>query len=1002
MTPKPLGENASLVGRTIGRYRVTALLGRGGMGAVYAADDPSLGRRVALKVLEGDLVAAGERRARFFREARGAAAATHENIAAVYEVGEADGLVFLAMELVEGRNLREVMIEHPAGLPILEVVRVGRGIARGLAKAHDAGVIHRDLKPENVMLGEEERVKILDFGIAKLRGEREGEGAERFATQEGRILGTPYYMSPEQAAGRAIDERSDLFSLGVVLFEMATGRRPFEGETPMLVLVSLARDEPPLPSSLRPDLPIELEGLIARCLLKDAALRPASAREVGEELQRCGQACSRDPTPSGRASGPRADAEALGSAPTLLEMASTLQALPGATDPTVSIPIAPPAAVSSTTGEPTLAYDNPTLASGPAGTDGRGSGAGEVSAPAGARGAAPRRLGLIAIGTVLALAAVGIWSVRTPSVEGLQAGAGASATAPATSAAPPPPALRFRALTSNPADVQVGRPSLSPDGQSFVYVVGWRVYRQSFSHGARQPVPIDGVATAWEAACLPDGDLLVSGVDTKGKPGLWRCGGAGEAPVRLRDETLGALQLSHGGSLLVREREEGVFIESLDGRERRLLRGAKATPGLELAATSWSPDDRAVALIWTATSRDKLDPVLEIVSVDGSGAVTLLRDQRLFVLGGLASVTWLDAGRLAIALAGTGDGGPGTGLHVQPLRADFQPAGEASRVHDFPGESVVTSGYDPVARRLVLTTATLQQDVLTAPLLDDGRRLGAAVRLTLDDRNDRPTGWLPDGRVLFMSDRAGNWDVFAQRQGGEPDALTSGPDLDTWPTAADGGAVLAFQIAAASHEGKCPIVRREPSGALRPLLDARCEASFPSFGRPPPAAATMACFHRTPERCLLGERSEAHLLLTPFDARTGARVGAPIDTGIPAEEAGDWAISPDDREVAVAAGEGRIAIVQLARQAAPTLLRSGFSMAQYPTWTPSGAGVIVAGMALELTNYGLVRVDRSGRVDPLLSSDTKWISQPHASPDGKTLAFGMVTYDTDVGCLEGL
>jgi predicted Ser/Thr protein kinase len=286
---QPPLRDEDLVGATLGRFRVLSLLGRGGMGVVYCAEDDALRRRVALKVLPSALVGDGERRARFLREARAAAATTHPTIATVYDVGEDGGRVFVAMELVAGKTLRELLQGAP--LPIAEVARVGAEIARGLAKAHAAGVIHRDLKPENVMVSAEGQVKILDFGLAKLD---EGVGPiavdapteAPFATEEGRILGTPSYMSPEQIQGGAVDERTDQFSLGVVLYELASGRRPFSGASNVEVFIAVSRDEPAPMSTLRPDVPAALEAIVARCLRKDRAARWASAAELAEALAR--------------------------------------------------------------------------------------------------------------------------------------------------------------------------------------------------------------------------------------------------------------------------------------------------------------------------------------------------------------------------------------------------------------------------------------------------------------------------------------------------------------------------------------------------------------------------------------------------------------------------------------------------------------------------------------------------------------------------------------------
>jgi serine/threonine-protein kinase len=264
----------SLSGTTVGKYVVGELLGRGTMGVVYAARDPSLDRRVAIKVMATEAIGNAERRARFLREARTAAATSGPNIAGVFEVGQHEDTVFLAMELVDGPTLRA----HAAhGLAIAEVIRIARGIARGLARAHAAGVIHRDLKPDNVMLDAAGEPKVLDFGLAK-RIEIARDGAHDASTElqtvEGRLLGTPAYMSPEQAKGRELDARSDVFSFGVVLYELLAGKRPFAGATTIELLIAIDRDEPPpLPSTVPPP----LAALVDACLAKNAADRPTSA-----------------------------------------------------------------------------------------------------------------------------------------------------------------------------------------------------------------------------------------------------------------------------------------------------------------------------------------------------------------------------------------------------------------------------------------------------------------------------------------------------------------------------------------------------------------------------------------------------------------------------------------------------------------------------------------------------------------------------------------------------
>jgi serine/threonine protein kinase len=271
----------------LGPYRVLRVLGSGGMGVVFQAEDPHLQRPVALKAMKPALAASESCRARFAREARAAAAIKHDHIVTIYQVGEDRDIPFLAMEFLEGEPL-DVRLRREGRLPIVAVLRIGREIAQGLAAAHKRGLIHRDIKPGNIWLeqlpGEREgaaprvRVKILDFGLARAAAE------DAQLTQSGVILGTPAYMAPEQARGEKVDARCDLFSLGAVLYQMCTGELPFKGKDTMSVLMALAMDQPPPPRQLRADVPEALSDLIHQLLSKSADGRPATAQAVAEIL----------------------------------------------------------------------------------------------------------------------------------------------------------------------------------------------------------------------------------------------------------------------------------------------------------------------------------------------------------------------------------------------------------------------------------------------------------------------------------------------------------------------------------------------------------------------------------------------------------------------------------------------------------------------------------------------------------------------------------------------
>jgi eukaryotic-like serine/threonine-protein kinase len=283
-----------LIGRTLAHYRITNAIGAGGMGQVYRANDAKLGRDVALKVLPADMARDPERLARFQREARAVAALNHPHIVTIFSVEEAEGVHFLTMELVEGESLDRRI--PPGGLAIEQILAVAAALADALCAAHEKGIVHRDLKPGNVMVSDEGRVKVLDFGLAKdVRAVNSTNATlTSVQTQVGVVMGTPAYMSPEQISGRALDHRTDIFSLGIMLHEMCTGRRPFEGQSSAELISAILRDDPPSAAAARSDLPSDLVRIIQRCLEKDPRDRVQTARDVSNEF-RC---MTRTPTHS--------------------------------------------------------------------------------------------------------------------------------------------------------------------------------------------------------------------------------------------------------------------------------------------------------------------------------------------------------------------------------------------------------------------------------------------------------------------------------------------------------------------------------------------------------------------------------------------------------------------------------------------------------------------------------------------------------------------------------
>ncbi|MCM3875683.1 MAG: protein kinase [Thermoanaerobaculia bacterium] len=282
-------------GTRLGAYEILSPLGAGGMGEVYRARDLRLARDVAVKVLPEDFLEGEERKARFEREARILASLNHPGIAAIHSFEEIGGRHLLVMELVEGDDLAVRLASGP--LPLEETLSFARQIAEALEAAHEKGIVHRDLKPANVMVTKNGRVKVLDFGLAKVAASGDGARVDSqlptdMRTQEGVVMGTVPYMSPEQVQGRPVDHRTDIFSLGVILYEMASGRRPFQGDSSAELISSILRDAPRPVDEIRAGLPAPLGGLIGRCLEKDRGRRYATARELAVDLGHL----QRDPT----------------------------------------------------------------------------------------------------------------------------------------------------------------------------------------------------------------------------------------------------------------------------------------------------------------------------------------------------------------------------------------------------------------------------------------------------------------------------------------------------------------------------------------------------------------------------------------------------------------------------------------------------------------------------------------------------------------------------------
>jgi serine/threonine-protein kinase len=265
----------------LGRFEVLAEIGRGAMGIVYKAKDPMLERTVAIKTINMALDRDGAEmyEKRFYQEARAAGGLNHPNIVTVYDIGKTDTECYMAMEFIEGAELRSLLLPGRP-LPVARALSIAAQVAEGLAYAHERGVVHRDIKPANIMVPESGAVKITDFGIARMR-------TSSVQTQTGMMMGSPKYMSPEQVIGKRADHRADIFSLGVILYEMLTGAAPFTGESVNAVMYQIVNFVPPAPSAVNPVTPVALDAIVARMLAKSLEERYQSAAEIARGLREC-------------------------------------------------------------------------------------------------------------------------------------------------------------------------------------------------------------------------------------------------------------------------------------------------------------------------------------------------------------------------------------------------------------------------------------------------------------------------------------------------------------------------------------------------------------------------------------------------------------------------------------------------------------------------------------------------------------------------------------------
>ncbi|HEX8748921.1 MAG TPA: protein kinase [Pyrinomonadaceae bacterium] len=739
-----------MTGRLVGHYRIVSLLGRGGMGEIYLAEDTKLDRKVALKLLPVEWTEDADRLSRFRREARAASALNHPNILTIYEIGESDGLHFIATEFIEGQTLRERM---QSGLELDDVLDVSIQIASALQAAHEAGIVHRDIKPENIMLRRDRIVKVLDFGLVKLVEQPRGvnlEGSTKLLsnTHPGIVMGTVQYMSPEQARGLAVDARTDIWSVGCVLYEMIAGRAPFEGPTMTDVLAAIIEREPPGFSSIRTDAPVQLEWIIRKSLRKERDERFQTARELLVDLKRLREelefeakleaSVAPDSNPSVHVSTERSDQFTKGSQPGKSAPLETKTI--AAVDTNASVEI----------------------------------GAGTIK---------KRRRLALALACVLALvasAAIAASAYRFLWVK---------------KSAPPFDKINITQLTSSR---NVIYSAISPDGNYLVYSISDREQhslwlRQVSASNDTLIVP-PSYARIWGITFSRDGKELYYILRSRdeGASTLYRMPVLGGASVKVLDDIDSAVSFSPDGRHLAFVRgafpsreESALIIADRDGGSERVLavrRRPERFYPIYFTGPSWSPDGEWIACAVYISApyggfsafnvKDGSEKRLSQAGFTQLGRIEWLRD--------MSGLVFIGSDLLTPSL-------PGQVWFVS------YPGGELRRItNDLINYRGLSMTAD--ATRLVTSSVSEVANLWSAPEGDAAR-----ARQIAPIRSRGGLAFTPDGRVVYSTETGGVWDIWIMNADGtNRKQLTGGAGQNIEPAVSPDGRYIVFTSTRAS------------------------------------------------------------------------------------------------------------------------------------------------------------------------------------------------------------
>lgn len=742
-------------GTKLERYEIRSKIAEGGMGEVYLAHDARLDRTVALKILPATVASDPDRMRRFVQEARLASGLNHPNVAHIYEIEEIEGHHFIVMEYIEGRTLRQHMAHRQLELP--ETLEIGSQVAAALSAAHEMGIVHRDIKPENIMVRPDGYIKVLDFGVAKLTDQptsatdTEAPTKALVNTDPGAVLGTVGYMSPEQARGAGVDKRTDLWSLGVVLYEMLAGRPPFEAATAGDVISAILGKEPPLLARYVRDVPEALDWIITKALTKDREDRYQTAREISGDLRRLKERLQTAAEIERSVAPDNASRE-------ILSRTSTAGETTGATPP--------PASQTGQSPSPQTASSAEYLV-------------GEIKS---------HKTGLIVAVAALAVGLLIFAIVGIIVVYKLGTGSGSSQPASSGKAATAPANMKISRLTVNG---KAENAAISPDGKTVVYVV---------REGGQRSLWIRQVATNSNVQIVaptetyigrqtfsPDGNYVYYyGQDKENLKGaLFQVAALGGTPRRILSDIGSPITFSPDGTRIAFLRndnagsgEDRLMLANVDGTNERQLTMRKGDKFFGYGGLGWSPDGKVIA---SSVGTYVGGFHFKIATVDVETGEQKEINSRKFSDGG--RISWLADGS-AMLLSAADQGANDSQIwmvnypsgETRPITHDLSNYGGTSLTAD--SRSLVTVQYDGTANVWVAPAADINR----------GKQVTSAKR-----EGEAGLAWTPDNRIVYSSLVSGNQDLWIMNADGtNQKQLTADPELDVAPAVSPDGRYVVF------------------------------------------------------------------------------------------------------------------------------------------------------------------------------------------------------------------